>query len=61
MVKGCIFASVSQYIHPNHESQIKKNWDYLKEEYAADQRIQSMLQSMYVLNLIRNFVENKRV
>jgi hypothetical protein len=51
--KACLFAAVSATIFTrvmSHKS-AKSIWDYLKEEYAGDERIRGM----QVLNLIRDF------
>lgn len=51
--KACLFAAVSSTIFTrimSHKT-AKSIWDYLKEEYAGDERIRGM----QVLNLIRNF------
>ena len=51
--KACLFAAVSTTIFTrvmSHKT-AKSIWDYLKEEYAGDERIRGM----QVLNLIRDF------
>jgi hypothetical protein len=51
--KACLFAAVSSTIFTRIMSRktVKSIWDYLKEEYAGDERIRGM----QVLNLIRDF------
>ena len=51
--KACLFAAVSTTIFTRIMSRktAKSIWDYLKEEYAGDERIRGM----QVLNLIRDF------
>ena len=51
--KSCLFAGVSQTIFTRIMTlkTAKAIWDYLKEEYAGDERIRSM----QVLNLMREF------
>nr|KYP75090.1 Retrovirus-related Pol polyprotein from transposon TNT 1-94 [Cajanus cajan] len=51
--KSCLFAGVSQTIFTRVMAlkTAKSIWDYLKEEYARDERIRSM----QVLNLMREF------
>nr|KYP52898.1 hypothetical protein KK1_025097 [Cajanus cajan] len=51
--KSCLFAGVSQTIFTRVMAlkSAKSIWDYLKEEYAGDERIRSM----QVLNLMREF------
>lgn len=51
--KACLFAGVSKTIFPRVMTlkTPKEIWDYLKEEYAGDERIRSM----QVLNLMREF------
>ncbi|XP_024020485.1 uncharacterized protein LOC112091339 [Morus notabilis] len=51
--KACLFAAVSSTIFMRIMSlkTAKSIWDYLKEEYAGDERIRGM----QVLNLIREF------
>lgn len=51
--KSCLFAGVSTTIFTRIMTlkSAKKNWDYLKVEYAGDERIRSM----QVLNLMREF------
>ena len=51
--KACLFAAVSSTIFTRIMSRktAKSIWDYLKEEYAGDERIRGM----QVLNLIRDF------
>nr|KYP76422.1 Retrovirus-related Pol polyprotein from transposon TNT 1-94 [Cajanus cajan] len=51
--KSCLFAGVSQTIFTRVMAlkTAKSIWDYLKEEYAGDERIRSM----QVLNLMREF------
>ncbi|XP_014503108.1 uncharacterized protein LOC106763427 [Vigna radiata var. radiata] len=51
--KSCLFAGVSQTIFTRIMTlrSAKIIWDYLKEEYAGDERIRSM----QVLNLMREF------
>ena len=51
--KACLFVAVSTTIFTrimSHKT-TKSIWDYLKEEYAGDERIRGM----QVLNLIRDF------
>ncbi|MCI31007.1 hypothetical protein A2U01_0052218, partial [Trifolium medium] len=51
--KTCLFACVSQtvFVRIMTLKTAKEIWDYLKEEYAGDERIRSM----QVLNLMREF------